>query len=302
MIRFSCACGKDRQVPDMFAGRSVKCPDCGAVTVVPAAVAAPASEGLPSPVDGPPAAPPRPVELITQERFVAAKGDSGRLRLHLPFTSLSGAALIVAFFCMPWLRTSCGNLVMAEPTGYNLATNTVDAGMQELREKSEKSMATMSKAYGMDMSTFMKLGNPEEVKDPPWGSKSPELWTFPALGALLLAWGLFRILVPSYSIGRETVALLVLVLGCGAFLTYERCAWYRKKPLQNMKSDLEKAMRKQAETGPQLPNMDVDAMQKDLLDYFLLKDQQGFWLTVIALCSAALSMTVWLVFPGSRAG
>ena len=40
MISFTCVCGKRLQVADEFTGKSVKCPGCGQVMVVPAKVAA----------------------------------------------------------------------------------------------------------------------------------------------------------------------------------------------------------------------------------------------------------------------
>lgn len=298
MIPVTCVCGKSREVAAMFAGRQVKCPDCGAMVAVPAAQAV-AGDRL-APV--PPAAEPSPVEQMTRDRFAVAKSSSRALCRHLPFTSLSGIGLIVAFFCLPWLRTSCGTMITAEPTGYNLATNTVDSGVRELQEKAKETQESASKVAGQSyadaMASAMKA---EEIENPPWGRKSPELWIFPGLGLALVAWGLFRTVVPSYGVARETLVALMAVMAAGGLLVYERAKWYRKPPLQDMKADAERLMRKQLAGTPVSSSVsaDMESMQQSLLDLIQVKNQPGFWLTVVSLAGAAVTMLGWLLFRGS---
>lgn len=59
-INFHCSCGQRLQVPDEMAGRTGKCPSCGAAVLVPGAPAAPAAPPPPAPpppvVQSPPAA------------------------------------------------------------------------------------------------------------------------------------------------------------------------------------------------------------------------------------------------------
>ncbi len=298
MIPVTCVCGRSREVAAMFAGRQVKCPDCGAMVTVPAAQA----------VAGDPAAPaqppekPGPVEQMTRDRFAVAKSSSRALCRHLPFTSLSGVGLIVAFFCLPWLRASCGTMITAEPTGYNLATNTLDSVVRDLQEKGKSTQEAASKVAGKSyMDEVTSAMKAEEVENPPWGRKSPELWVFPGLGIALLAWGLFRTVAPSYGVARETLVALMAVMAAGGLLAYERAQWYRKQPLQDMKADAERAMRKQLSDTPVPPTMsaDMDSIQRGVLDLIQVKDQPGFWLTVLSLVGAAVTMLGWLLFRGS---
>ncbi|MCE9581559.1 MAG: hypothetical protein K8T20_03480 [Planctomycetes bacterium] len=270
------------------------------VTVVPGADAPPGAAAVVSPAAE--VAPPRAVEQLSQERFVAAKEDGRRVRTHLPLCSLSGLGLLVAFFCLPWLRVSCAVMVTAEPTGYDLATNSLDPNAKELQAKANSTKDAVKKVSGTSMDSFMNLATPEPVKDPPWGGKTRELWIFPAFGALLFGWSVFRMAVPSWKVGRETAVLVFLVLGCGGLLAYERVTWYRKKPLQNMRADAEKALDDLGNKGYRPATAEVASLQRDVLEYLVIKDQPGVWLSVISLAFAAIVMAAWLVASASKAG
>ncbi len=299
MIRVTCVCGNSRDVAPMFSGRQVKCPDCGAMVSVPLAQAVAGGDAS-APVG--PVTEPSLVARMTQSRFETAKSSSRALCRHLPFTSLSGIGLLIAFFCLPWLRVSCGNMISAEPTGYNLATNTLDSGARELQETAKSTQSAASKVAGSSYTEMLtSTMKPEEVENPPWGKKSPEIWIFPGLGLALVAWSLFRTVAPSYGIVRETLVALTAVLAAGGLLAYERATWYRKQPLQDMKADAERIMRKQLSGTPAPPSLsaDMESMQKGMLDMVQLKDQPGFWLTVLSLAGATLAALGWLLFRGS---
>src|SRR5215470_16981084 len=47
MIRYSCACGRQLQGRDEDAGKQAKCPECGAVGVIPRAEGVTAADDLP---------------------------------------------------------------------------------------------------------------------------------------------------------------------------------------------------------------------------------------------------------------
>lgn len=292
MIQVTCSCGATRDVAAMFAGRQVKCPECGAMVQVPGIAQPAAPAPTPAPAGGTP-----PSETAGPLEVVGPLEDARVLKRHLPFSSLSGACLVVAFF-LPWVRTSCGTMVVAEPSGYNLATNTVDANTKALEEKSTK---LMEKSMGGEASAkyLESLQGENEVKNPPWGSKSPELWVFPALGAALLAWGLFRMARPSYGIERETVFFLLLTLGAGGLLAYERASWYRKKPLQDLKKDIRKGVEKESGTMKSMGGANSEEFVEAYLELVSIRSHFGFWMTLVALCFAALTLAGWLILPGS---
>jgi hypothetical protein len=71
-ISVTCACGKTLRAKDELAGKRVKCPGCGAVSVLPAAAPVPVGVAPPvlvEPIDEPPATP-RPHKVLRPDRRV----------------------------------------------------------------------------------------------------------------------------------------------------------------------------------------------------------------------------------------
>ncbi len=77
-IKWRCDCGKSLKVPNGSEGRKAKCPQCGAVSIVPSpAVLEEENEGLEILDDGPPPIPdippPPPVRSAAAARRTAAE-------------------------------------------------------------------------------------------------------------------------------------------------------------------------------------------------------------------------------------
>jgi hypothetical protein len=313
VIPVACPCGKVIQASDMFAGKRVKCPACGQPVTVPAAGAPPAPAALPSPVDD--LLGPDPVQRVAAPAPVEEQGDPAfsprpsrrtapssdepapvRIHLHLPFTSMSGLCLLIAFF-LPWMKVSCSNMVIAEPTGLNLAANTEDSAMKALQERTKA---------GLKDNPYAKsaTGKEEEKKEgAPWGNTSPELFLFPVLGVALAGWGLYRLKNPAEDLRGETTKLMVVVLLAGAMLFIERHRSYRKKALIEMKEAIAEASQKAATqpkpavAKPAAP--DFSGLEKEMKDAVKIEEGTGFWLSAIALAAAAIGMGAWLLRPGA---
>ncbi|MBI2920957.1 MAG: hypothetical protein HYY18_07720 [Planctomycetes bacterium] len=257
MLRIACRCGQTMQVSEESAGQTVECLSCGAMLTVSVAT--------------PTVAPARP------------SPEGG---FHLPISASLGAILVIAFF-LPWLRISCKTTMLAEPTGFNLATNTEDATMKKLTSES-RGPGTAPQPSS------------DEKGTPPWGKSTPELWLFPLLGAGLAGWGVLRMKQPGGDTRLEAKRVLIVVVAALALLAVERMSWYRKASIGEMKEGADKAKSTPAVSTPGPPGF--DEIESELNGAFEIRNGSGFWLTLASLLGVAGCLGAWLFRGGADRG
>ncbi|MFB3893309.1 MAG: hypothetical protein ACE15C_14950 [Phycisphaerae bacterium] len=145
MISYKCAkCAEELESPDSLQGQRETCPYCNTINLVPSAIPHDNLQALQESLTAPEK--PASVPLPAGPQPVPA----AKLRSRRPAFAYcrSGMGILLGFaFFMPWIKVTCNNNTIMNPSGFNLATGILDP-----KTRGTMRMTDQLSKFGDDMS------------------------------------------------------------------------------------------------------------------------------------------------------